>query len=442
MVNDLNMTQTAQLGFTQETFESFVHARNEPDWLTDMRRSAWRTFRELDWPSRRAEEWMRTDIRLFKLDRFSLPTALAESVEPPHAVLSEGVDLAGQAVSLDSQPVRSQLKRKWAERGVIFGSLDQLAAEYGDLIRRYLFTRAIRPDIDKFSALHAACWSGGSFLFVPRGVVVDEPFHMLSAISDGGVDFGHTLVVLEDGAEATVMSETASLDESHGGLHCGATELLVAPGANLRYVGLQDWGREVWHFAHQKALVDRDASLQWTIGALGAKLAKVNQHVALVGEGATTQVNGVMFTEGKQHLSYHTLQHHKAPGCRSDFLYKAALQDRSRTVWRGMIKVDPVAQKTDGYQRNDNLLLSSKARADSIPGLEIQADDVRCTHGSTSGRVDEELIFYACCRGFTRKEAIRMIVAGFFQQVFDRITIASVREALGHAIARRVREYE
>ncbi|MEL7267639.1 MAG: SufD family Fe-S cluster assembly protein, partial [Planctomycetota bacterium] len=150
----------------------------------------------------------------------------------------------------------------------------------------------------------------------------------------------------------------------------------------------------------------------------------------------------VMFTEGRQHLAYHTLQHHCAESCRSDFLYKAAQQDNSRTVWRGMIKVDQKAQKTDGYQRNDNLILSNRARADSIPGLEIEADDVRCTHGSTTAKVDEEQIFYALCRGFTRKEAVRMIVTGFFQQIFDRITIESVRDALGESIARQVREYE
>ncbi|MFI4877158.1 MAG: Fe-S cluster assembly protein SufD, partial [Blastopirellula sp. JB062] len=196
------------------------------------------------------------------------------------------------------------------------------------------------------------------------------------------------------------------------------------------------------HFAHQKGVVDRDAHIQWTIGALGSKLSKVNQHVGLTGEGAESEVNGVMFTEGRQHLSYHTLQHHEAPHCRSNFLYKTALQDRSRTVWRGMIKVDKDAQKTDGYQRNDNLLLTPHSRADSIPGLEIEADDVRCTHGATIGRVDEEQIFYAQCRGFTRKEAIRAIVIGFFQQVFDRIPVESVREALGDAIAVRVREYE
>jgi Fe-S cluster assembly protein SufD len=168
----------------------------------------------------------------------------------------------------------------------------------------------------------------------------------------------------------------------------------------------------------------------------------VNQQVSLIGRGASCQVNGVLFAEGKQHLSCHTRQHHVAGNCQSDFLYKAALQDHARTVWRGMIKVDPHAQKTDGYQRNDNLLLSSDARADAIPGLEIQADDVRCTHGATTGRVDDELIFYAQSRGFTRREAIQIVVTGFFQQVFDRITLESVRDALGRAISRRVRVYE
>jgi Fe-S cluster assembly protein SufD len=222
-------------------------------------------------------------------------------------------------------------------------------------------------------------------------------------------------------------------------MHCGSIELFVGPEAKLRYVNLQNWNEHTWHFAHQKGVVGRDGQLQWTIGALGGRLAKVNQHVAMEGPGAWAQVNGVMFTEGKQHLSYHTHQHHQAPSCKSDLLYKTALQDTSRTVWRGMIKVDKAAQKTDGYQRNDNLILSRDARADSIPGLEIEADDVRCTHGSTSGRVDDQQIFYAMTRGYTRQEAIRMIVTGFFQQVFDRIPTESVRDALGEAIGRRVR---
>jgi Fe-S cluster assembly protein SufD len=270
-------------------------------------------------------------------------------------------------------------------------------------------------------------------------VNVDEPLHSLTALTDGGVDLSKTLVILDKGAEATLLSETASTEASGGGLHCGSIELIVGQSARLRYVNLQNWGHEVWHFAHQKADVGREGRLQWTIGALGSRLAKVNQHVAMTGSDAEVQVNGVMFTEGRQHLSYNTLQHHQAPYCKSDLLYKAALQDRSRTVWRGMIKVDRNAQRTDGYQRNDNLMLSRDARADSIPGLEIEADDVRCTHGSTSGRVDDGQVFYAMARGFTRGEAVRMIVAGFFQQVFDRIPIESVRDALGAAIGRRVR---
>jgi Fe-S cluster assembly protein SufD len=436
------MTNVAPItGFSAASFEAFLDSRDEPSWLKDQRRAAWETFESLPMPNRADEEWMRTDIRLFRLDRFQLPLDAESGGALPVALLTHGVELAGSMATLDSRCVSSALEPKWAERGVLFGSLDMLVAKDGDLIKPHLF-RAMDAGYDKFAALHAACWSGGTLLYVPRGVKVDRPFHNLSALADGGADLGHILVVLEAGAEATLLSESAGPSASATGLHCGGIELIVGPEAKLRYVNLQNWGHGVWHFAHQKGLVDRDGALQWTIGALGSRLAKVNQHVALVGPGADTQVNGVMFTEGKQHLAYHTLQHHEAPSCHSDLLYKGGLQDKSRLVWRGMIKVDRDAQKTDGYQRNDNLMLSEEARADSIPGLEIEADDVRCTHGATTGRVDDEQIFYCRCRGLTRKEAIRTVVAGFFQQVFDRITIDSVRDALGEAIGRRVREFE
>jgi Fe-S cluster assembly protein SufD len=431
-------------GFDQQSFEAFLQLRHEPAWLTEQRREAWDTFLAKDWPQRNDEEWIRTDIRLFKLNQFALPIADTQARSASDgiaALLTAGLDLAGDTTAIDSRPAVSRLKPKWKEKGVLFGSLDELVQSHGDLIRKHLFTRAVDPNYDKFAALHAACWSGGHFVYVPRGVEIDEPLHCLSVMSSGGIDLGHTLIVLEEGADATIMCENASPAQDSGGFHCGATEVILGPSARLRMVSLQNWGHAVWNFAHQKAIIGRDASIQWTIAAIGSRLSKVNQHVELVGRGAQSQVNGVLFTEGKQHISYHTLQHHAAPECRSDFLYKSALQDQSRTVWRGMIKVDPLAVKTDGYQRNDNLLLSANARADSIPGLEIQCDDVRCTHGSTSGKVDEELIFYAQSRGLTRKEATRLIVSGFFQQIFDRITIESVREALGQAILRRVREY-
>lgn len=427
-------------GFSQERFDQFLRTRNEPDWLTQIRRDAWKKFDEQSMPTTREEEWMRTDIRIFKLDKYAPPDDAPPDVPLPRALLAQGVDLAGQNVSVNSRPVQWTLDKRLAERGVLFGSLEALAAEHGDLLRPYFERHLIDPEKDKFASLGAAFWTGGTLLYVPKGVVVDRPLHSLAVLPEGGVDLGKTLVILEDDAEATMLSETASSAPKGGGLHCGSIELHVGKEARLRYVNLQNWNDQVWHFAHQKGLVNRDGQLQWTIGALGSRLAKVNQHVAMDGPGAWVEVNGVMFTSGRQHLSYHTHQHHEAPDCHSDLLYKAALQDRSRTVWRGMIKVDKLAQKTNAYQRNDNLMLSREARADSIPGLEIEADDVRCTHGSTSGRVDEEQIFYAMTRGYTRQEAIRMIVTGFFQQIFDRIPTESVREALGEAIGNRVKE--
>ena len=434
------MTSTlTRTGFTQESFDAFLAARDEPGWLTDLRKSAWLRFGELAMPSNRDEDWMRTDIRLLKLDKFSLPIAPAD-VSPPTALLAEGVDLGGQGTTVDSHGTESSLEDSWASRGVLFGNLDTVIAEHGDRLRPYFERRLVDPHKDKFSALNAACWSGGCVLLVPKGVRIDQPLHTLSVMSDGGVDLSRTLVILEEGAEATLLAETASTELHGGGLHCGTIELIVEKNSRLQYVNLQNWGDGVWHFAHQMAHVGAGAGIQWTIGALGSRLAKVNQRVALIGQDAEAQVNGAMFTQGKQHLSYNTHQHHKAAYCRSDLLYKAALQDKSRTVWRGMIKVDKGAQRTDAYQRNDNLMLAATARADSIPGLEIEADDVRCTHGSTSGRVNDEQMFYAMARGYTRKEAVRMIVSGFFQKVFDRITIESVRDALGEAIGRRVRD--
>lgn len=439
------MTQTTTHSFDASGFQALLDAQSEPDWLTALRREAFEHAEAMQWPDRRHEEWIRTDIRVFQLEKYSLPdlddaSAVQIDGDAIHQLVA-GVELGGRIETVNGRITRHHLDDDLAAKGVVFGSLAELAQSHPELVRPHLFT-AFDPDHDKFAALHAAFMSGGQFLYVPRGVVVDRPLHIGSILTDGGTDTTHTLVVLEEGAEATLLHESNSTDANAKGLHLGSIELIQKPGSNLRYVNLQEWGHQTYHFAQQKAVIDRDCSLQWTIAAMGSQLSKVNQSVDLIGPGANSQVNGVMFTEGRQHLAYHTQQYHRAESCHSDFLYKAAQQDRSRTVWRGMIKVDPKAQKTDGYQRNDNLVLSPMARADSIPGLEIEADDVRCTHGSTTAKVDEEQIFYARCRGFTRKEATRMIVTGFFQQIFDRITIESVREALGAAIARQVREYE
>ena len=435
-----SMATTTSL--SDDQFSEFLDRQDESDAVRNQRRTAWQSFQSMEWPKRSEEEWIRTDIRLFQPQRYQLPSPV--DLDPAFSQVAGQMkieEVAGQIKSFNSCPVSESVSEQLSEQGVIFQSLSAAARDHRDLVEPHLMKTAFNPVYDRFASLHAACWSGGAFLYVPRGVSVVEPFHLLSIMGDRGTDFGHVLVVLEDGANATLVCETAS-DSAGDGFHCGGMELVVGCGANLKFVTFQNWNRRTWHFAHQAGVVKQDGQLEWTVGALGSRLAKVNQTVELVGPGAHCRVNGTMFTEGRQHLSYHTLQHHRAASATSDFLYKAALQDESRTVWRGMIRVEPEAQQTDGYQRNDNLMLSRLARADSIPGLAIEADDVRCTHGSTTGSVDDEMMFYAMNRGFTRKEAARMIVTGFFQQVFERVTVSSVREALGSAIAQRVREYE
>lgn len=437
-------TVAANLAFDQAGFDRLLTLRDqEPAWVTEMRKEAWEKFQAMAWPTRRDEEWMRTDIRLFNLAKYFLnPSLEASAALLPESKLGLGVDVAGRLASIDGQSVISQLASDLNDKGVVFAPLSEAYSRIPEIIKSHLFHSAFDCTVDRFAALHQAMHSGGSVLYVPRGVSIEQPLHIQNMLQEGSSDMSHLLVILESGASATLLFEKSGFAENGDGLHIGGMEIVVGDGANFNFVSLQDWGSRTWNFSHQKAIVGQDANLQWTVGALGARLAKVNQHVELAGQGASCQVNGTMFTQEKQHLSYHTLQHHSAPNTRSDFLYKSALQDQSQTVWRGMIKVDKVAQRTDGYQRNDNLLLSSSSRADSIPGLEIEADDVRCTHGSTSGRVDNEQVFYCLSRGFTQQEAIRLIVTGFFQQIFDRIELESVREALGHAIARRVRKYD
>ena len=454
-----------QAGFDRAGLDAIIAEQAAAGWVADRRREAFAALESLGLPDRRSENWMRTDLRMFKPAAWSLAAKPAEqglaAEAVPEGLLAAAITagepagdwssdevrrppvaaaLAGRFASLDGHVVRDELSPALAARGVRFGSADAVLADLEAELKPHWFS-VIDARSDWFAALHAAFHRASAVLYVPPGVKLAEPLHVMAAISAGGVDTSHVLVVLGDGAEATLLTETAGGGEagSAGGFHCGGTEIVVGRRAFLRMVNLQNWNMGVWHFARQKAVVHAGGRLQWTLGALGSRLSQVAQDVALVGREAEAQVNGVMFTEGRQHLVYNTLQHHEAPACKSDLLYKGALQDRSRLVWRGMIKVDKAAQKTDGYQRNDNLMLSNESRADSIPGLEIEADDVRCTHGATSGRVDAEQVFYAQARGLTADEAARLVVAGFFQQVFDRITIPEVREALARAVCSRIR---
>lgn len=425
-------------GFTAEIFDEFLASRDEPDWVTARRREAFDLYQtklaeELD-----PEEWKRVELRAFRPDRFQIKPE-AESPSSLQTMMQDRAEFGGAVVHVDGQCVRQNLNDELKSKGVLFGDLATLLREHGDVLKPHFGIKAVLPETDRFSAWHAAFWTGGTVLYVPRNVVVDVPLYSLISLDqENAADLSHTLVVLESGAQATLLEETASANPDAAGFHLGAVELLLGQEARLCYVQLQNWNSKSWHIAHQGGRIAKDAALQWTVGGLGSKLAHIHQDVHLDGPGADAQVNGVTFATDRQILSYYTEQTHHAPDTHSDLLYKDVLRDKSRVVWRGMITVDKDAQRTDGYQRNDSLMLTPTARCDAIPGLEIEADDVRCTHGATAGRVDVDQIFYAMCRGLSEYEAMHMIVQGFFQKVTDRIPVELVRETLDRAVERKL----
>uniref|UniRef100_A0A7C2NZE4 Fe-S cluster assembly protein SufD n=1 Tax=Schlesneria paludicola TaxID=360056 RepID=A0A7C2NZE4_9PLAN len=414
----------------------FFSARREPAWLTERRQQACASLCDLSVLPLDPEEYKRIDLRAFRPEKFNLVPAGRAS--PTATLMQHRGEFAGRVSHVDGYCVSATLQPSLLDRGVVFCGLSEFVDKHPERSQQWL-GRAVAANADRFSAWQAAFWTGGTVLYVPRNVDVETPLYSLMALAtDGAADFSRTLVILEEGASATLLEETASADPMAAGLHVGAVELLLAPRSQLRYVQLQNWNDKVWHFAHQAGRVAGDASLQWTVGGLGSKLAHIHQDVHLDGRGASAQVNGVTFATAKQLISYYTQQGHHAPNTTSDLLYKDVVRDRARVVWRGMIKVDHEAQKTDGYQRNDALLMSDDCRADLIPGLEIEADDVRCTHGATAGRVDEEQLFYCMCRGLNRSEAMHMIVEGFFQRVYDRIPVELVRDTLSQAVQQKL----
>jgi len=426
-------------GFDATAFEQFVASRCEPAWVTDLRRRSFEAYRNLLVKELDPEEWKRIDIRAFRPERFAIQEAAPAETAAFGTLLADRADFAGVVSHVDGFCTRSTLSESLAAKGVLFGNLSDLIQTHGDVLKPHLMTSAVIPEADRFAAWHGAFWTGGAVLYVPRNVQVSEPLYsLIGLVAEGAADLSHTLVILEQGASATLLEETSSASTTAAGVHVGAVELLLAARSNLRYVQLQNWNEKTWHFGHQGGRVQADASLQWTLAGLGSKLAHIHQEVFLDGKGSTAQVNGVTFATQKQLISYYTQQTHNAANTTSDLLYKDVVRDTARCVWRGMIKVAKDAQKSDGYQRNDGLLLSDTCRVDAIPGLEIEADDVRCTHGATAGRVDEEQLFYGMCRGLTRSEAMHMIVTGFFQRVYDRIPVEIVRETLGQAVERKL----
>ncbi|MEW5942133.1 MAG: Fe-S cluster assembly protein SufD, partial [Chloroflexota bacterium] len=409
--------------------------------LASFRTSAWSAYQKFPFPVTTDEAWRRTDLRQLPAPDFKLPVgSVSENLPtvPPDLLKPLTGDQHGGQVTLLPGGSQIFLEDALANQGVVFTDFRAAEKYHPDLLKK-LIGQIVKPDDGKFAALASALAQNGILLYVPKGVTVDAPLH--SVLWGPGVDlayFSRLIVFVDDGASVTYVHESASPDETGHALHAGVVEIHVGQEATLKFVELQSWGRGVWNFSHERARVERGGNLDWIFGAVGSRLTKNFSDLDLVGEGAAGRMSGFYFTDGSQHLDHDTQQNHLAPHTTSDLLFKGALRGKSRSVWQGMIYVAPGAQKTDGYQANRNLVLSDAARADSIPGLEILADDVRCTHGATVGKMEQEPLFYLKSRGIPQAEAERLVVEGFFDPIMQRIPFEGVRERFQQAIMNKM----
>ncbi len=375
-------------------------------------------YRNLPLPSTKDEAWRFTDLAGFDPESFSAQG------EPHVPAMALDIGVSGLATVTEAGVAIER-----APEGVTFAPLPEEHEKLYGLVGWD----------EKFAAHNAAMWKHGLLVHVPAGVELEEPLYVRIANAvEGGSLFWRLLVVAGPGSRFSLIEDYSSSRSDLGAYSNAVVELYVEQDARLEYVSLQNLSQETWHFASHHARVERDAELDWVAGGFGSKKGKIRIQNDLAGPGATSRVTGAYFADGTQHLDYDTFQEHMAPNTESDFAFKGALRDTATAVWRGMIRVEPDAQKTNAYQECRNLMLSPTTHAVPIPGLEILANDVRCTHGATVGRVDREQLFYLMARGLPKADAERLIVRGFFQDVLDRIELEPVREAVTSALEARI----
>ena len=400
---------------------------------------------------RTQDYWRRTrrHLRGFTLEKY-YPNVPANGECSVENVDDNDEETAGVLVQVDGQLQHiSSDAEALKEKGVYFAHLHTALQEQPELLRTYFMNKAVTLETtlksgniaryNKFDALHGAFWQGGYLLHVPKGVKVEVPLRVYIRMSEAEqADLSHTLIIAEEGSEVVLLEDNLSTNSEASGLHNGAVEIFAGQNANVTYVQIQRWNRQVWNFASHRAMIARDAQLCWVSATFGSRLSKINQAIVLEGAGCHAQMVGLAFADARQHLDVSTAQEHISPHTTSDLLYRTVLKDRAQTAWGGNIYVYPSANHTDAYQKNDNLLLSERAHADTLPGLEIQAHEVRCTHGATAGKIDADQVFYLMSRGLPYAQAEKLIVDGFFQPVMERIPLESVQEELSTSITRKL----
>ncbi len=420
---------------------------DEPKWLRERRLQAWEVYEDTPMPTTKLEEWRYTDLsRKLKLAEleprpwseraFSLEEAhprLRAAMESDRAALGHLVDLDGSVAHVD-------LEADLEAKGVVLTSMRAAIRTHPELLDELLATEAVPPEAGKFQALNAAMWTDGILLYVPRWVRMELPIRVSRWISEPGrALFSRTLILAEEGSRVSFVDEVLSPDFENQTLASCAVEVFARRGAQVQFVSLQRMGRGAFHLSQQRTLADDDSTLDTLNVSLGASVARVDLNAELRGTGANSDMLGLYFGDGEQHFDHNTRQDHRAPHTKSDLLYKGALDGESRAVFRGIIKVHRGAQQTDAYQTNRNLLLSNEARAESLPNLEIEADDVRCSHGATVGQLDQEHMFYLMSRGLSRPQAERLVVMGFLGEVLSRLPLGGVVEKISAIIEERLR---
>ena len=412
-------------------------SRDFPDWFRDQQRAAWTQFESLPSPTRKDQAWRFANVGLLDLKPFQISPSLSEDDRKNILKYSRGLDrYAARMIFANDQLIqRDVVSEDLKKRGVIFQPLERAMVEHGDLFRKYFMSTEATLGSAKFAALHKAFVSSGTFLFVPRGLEIQEPieiFHWLR--HDNMSIFPHLLLVTDELAKVTVIEHFRSCDHRAAGFACGVNDLIAGPGAKVTYVCAQNWAENVIALQMNSTTVDHDASAMSLNLHLGGKYSRFESLSRLSGEGGRSDLLAVAVAKHQQEFDARTLQDHISPHTASDLLYKNALDDRARTTFGGLIRVEPHAHFTDAYQKVRNLLLSDDSEANSMPGLEILADNVRCTHGATSGQIDEDELFYLRSRGISTKVAQRLLVTGFLDEVIKRLDHPAIAEHLHRLI--------
>lgn len=405
------------------------------------RQKAWRRYLSLSIPDSSQEHWRRTNLRGIDFSTFKLaePTENFQEQFPRIFDAPVAGKENGGTILLSPFDAKKNVAPQVQKKGIIFETLDSLKVTQPQIIEKVL-SRIDHDKTAKFSALAGALGLQGILLYVPKNVRLELPLQSIFwAAGEGLLHSLQLFVYLEEGSSVTYVHESSSPNAGSSlSLHAALIDVYVGPDAHLNLVELQSWGENIVNFTSENVQVDRGGSVDWVFGALGSRLTKNLSNLSMIGAGATGKMSGFYFTDHVQHLDHDTQQNHLAPNTTSDLLFKGALTDNSRSVWQGMIYVSPEANKADGYQANRNLVLSKNARADSIPGLEILTDDVRCTHGATVGKIDEDQVFYLTSRGMPRDDAERLIVEGFFEPIMQRIPFEGVRKRFQNAIKEKM----